>query len=174
MPFINYFLWAKFTITVSANYPNANKGTLWGLICSGSQSATAASVVHDRKESIFKHSGDVDSVFRFYFIFLHVGLTIWELRVAQLQVFARPGWVVLCPHGILHALDVLFEVVERAEDVLHALAVVHEDTGCVCLRVAGALGLLGRLDGQRLDHLTWGTLCGVGYNNVFRFLCFKI
>lgn len=84
------------------------------------------------------------------------GLTVGELRVAELQVLARPGRVVLRAHGVLHALDVLLEVVERAEDVLHALAVVQE--GGVGLHVAGALGLLGRLDGQRLDDLARRTL----------------
>lgn len=82
--------------------------------------------------------------------------TVGELRVAELQVFARPRRVVLRAHGVLHALDVLLEVVERAEDVLHALAVVQE--GGVGLHVAGALGLLGRLDGQRLDDFARGTL----------------
>lgn len=76
--------------------------------------------------------------------------------MAELQVLARPGRVVLRAHGVFHALDVLLEVVERAEDVLHALAVVQE--GGVGLHVAGALGLLGRLDGQRLDDLTRRTL----------------
>lgn len=57
------------------------------------------------------------------------GRTVGELWVAELQVFARPGRVVLRAHGVFHALDVLLEVVERAKDVAHALAVVHE--GCV-------------------------------------------
>lgn len=83
-------------------------------------------------------------------------LTVGELGMAQLQVLARPGWVVLGAHGVLHALDVLLEVVERAEDVLHALAVVHH--GLVGLVVGGAAALLGRADGQRLDHLAGGTL----------------
>lgn len=84
------------------------------------------------------------------------GLTIGELWVAELQVFACPGRVVLRTHGVLHALDVLFEVVEWAEDVLHALAVVHD--GGVRLHVTGALGLLGWLDGQGLDYFTWWAL----------------
>lgn len=49
--------------------------------------------------------------------------------MAELEIFARPGWVVLRAHGVFHALDVLLEAIERAEDVSHALAVVHE--GCV-------------------------------------------
>lgn len=84
--------------------------------------------------------------------------------MAELQVLARPGRVVLRAHGVFHALDVLLEVVERAEDVLHALAVVQE--GGVGLHVAGALGLLGRLDGQRLDDLTRRTLGDGGGRSV--------
>lgn len=49
--------------------------------------------------------------------------------MAELKIFARPGRVVLRAHGVFHALNVLLEAVERAEDVSHALAVVHE--GCV-------------------------------------------
>lgn len=37
-----------------------------------------------------------------------VDLTIRELWVAELQIFARSGWVVLCAHGVFHALNVLF------------------------------------------------------------------
>lgn len=76
--------------------------------------------------------------------------------MAELQVLAGPGRVVLRAHRVFHALDVLFEVVERAKDVLHALAVVHD--GRVRLHVAGPLGLLGGLDGQRLDDLPRRTL----------------
>lgn len=76
--------------------------------------------------------------------------------MAQLQVFAGSGRVVLSTHGVFHPLDVLLQVVEGAEDVLHA--VVHEGGGHVCLQVAGALGLLGGLDGEGLDHLTWWAL----------------
>lgn len=78
--------------------------------------------------------------------------------MTQLQVFARPCGIVLCSHWVLHSLDVLLEVVQRAENVLHALAVIHEETGGVRLHVAGAFGLLGWLDGQWLDDLTGRTL----------------
>lgn len=74
--------------------------------------------------------------------------------MAELEIFARSGGVVLRSHGVLHALNVLFEVVERAEDVLHALAVIHDGAGYVGLDVTGALGLLGRLNGEGLDNLT--------------------
>lgn len=83
-------------------------------------------------------------------------LTISELGVRQLQVFAGPGWVVLGAHGVLQPLNVLFEVIQGAEDVLHALAIVQPCL--VCLHLAGAPGLLRRPDRQRLDDLTWRTL----------------
>ena len=91
-----------------------------------------------------------------------IRLTVRELGVAELQVLAGPGRVVLGAHGVLHALDILFEVVEGAEDVLHALAIVHHGARCVGLHVAGAPRLLGGQDGQRLDHLTGGALWGKG------------
>lgn len=56
-------------------------------------------------------------------------LTVREFWVAELQIFAGSGWVVLCAHRVLHALDVLFQIVESAKDVLHALAIVHD--GCI-------------------------------------------
>lgn len=56
-------------------------------------------------------------------------LTVREFWVAELQIFAGSGWVVLCAHRVFHALDVLFQIVERAKDVLHALAIVHD--GCI-------------------------------------------
>lgn len=83
-------------------------------------------------------------------------LTVRELWVAELQVFARSGRVVLCPHRVFHAFNVLFKIVERAKDVFHALAVVHD--GCIWLHVTGPLGLLGWLDGQWLNDLPWRTL----------------
>lgn len=84
-------------------------------------------------------------------------LTIRELWVAELQIFACSGRVVLCAHWVFHALNVLFQIVERAKDVFHALAVVHG--GCIRLHVAGPFGLLGGLDRQGLDNLPWWTLC---------------
>lgn len=83
--------------------------------------------------------------------------------MAELQVFACSGRIVLCPHGVLHALNILFEVVERAKDALHALAVIHEGTGRVGLHIAGTFGLLGGTDGQWLDDLTRWALRGVSY-----------
>lgn len=83
-------------------------------------------------------------------------LTVREFWVAELQIFAGSGWVVLCAHRVFHALDVLFQIVERAKDVLHALAIVHD--GCIWLHVTGPFGLLGWLDRQGLDNLPWRAL----------------
>lgn len=47
--------------------------------------------------------------------------TIWIVGLAQVEVIAGPGWIVLGTHGELHVLDVLFEVVEWPKDVLHSL-----------------------------------------------------
>lgn len=41
-----------------------------------------------------------------------IQLTIRELWVTELQIFACSSRVVLCSHGVLHAFNVLFEVVE--------------------------------------------------------------
>ena len=83
-----------------------------------------------------------------------------------MQVVAGPGRVVLGAHGELHALDVLLEVVEGAEHVLHALRVrgVHAVVGQWLV----GLGLVrlppvlpgGLLDGQGLDDVAGGTLHG--------------
>lgn len=47
--------------------------------------------------------------------------TVWVVRLAQEEVVAGPGRVVLGTHWELHALNVLFDVVERPEDVVHSL-----------------------------------------------------
>lgn len=83
-------------------------------------------------------------------------LTIREVGVRQLQVFAGPSWVVLRAHGVLQPLNVLFEIIQGAEDVLHALAVVQPRL--VSLHLAGTSCLLRGADGQRLDDLTRRTL----------------
>lgn len=36
-------------------------------------------------------------------------LTVWEVGVAQLQIFARPGRVVLSAHWKLHVLNILLQ-----------------------------------------------------------------
>lgn len=78
--------------------------------------------------------------------------------MSQLEVFAASRGVALRAHGVLHALDVLFEVIQRAEDVLHALSVVQHGARLIGLHVDGTTGLLGPLDGQRLNDLTGWTL----------------
>ncbi len=88
--------------------------------------------------------------------------TIWVVGLAEVQVVAGPGRIVLGAHGELHALDVLFEVVEGSKDILHSL---HTHTvvchSCVSLHLGLTLGLSGRvLDGQRLNDITGWTLQG--------------
>lgn len=85
-------------------------------------------------------------------------LTIWEFWVSELKVFTASCGVVLRAHRVLHALDVLFEIIQRAEDVLHALSVVQHGAHLVRLHVDGATGLLGHVHRQRLDDLTRRTL----------------
>lgn len=77
--------------------------------------------------------------------------TIWVVRLAKVQVIAGPGRIVLGAHGELHALNVLFEVVEGAKDILHSLhtqavhAVVYHCL--VSLHLSLPPGLSGALDG---------------------------
>ena len=90
--------------------------------------------------------------------------TVWELWLAEVQVVAGPGRVVLGAHGELHALDVLLEVVEGAKHVLHALRVrgVHAVVGQSLVGLGlvrlppGLPGAL--LHGQGLDDVAGGTL----------------
>lgn len=84
-------------------------------------------------------------------------LTIWIVRLAEVQVVAGPGRIVLGAHGELHPLDVLFEVVQRSKDVFHSLNAVVND-GLVSLHVGVTLVLPGALNGQRLDDVPWWTL----------------
>lgn len=78
--------------------------------------------------------------------------------MCELEVFAASRRVALRAHGVLHAFDILFEVIQGAEDVLHALAVVQRGARLIGLHVDGTTGLLGHLEGQRLDDLTGWTL----------------
>lgn len=89
--------------------------------------------------------------------------TVRVVRLAEVQVVAGPGRVVLGAHGELHALDVLFEVVEGSEDVLHSLhahaidAVVRHRR--VALHLSLPPGLSARLlDGEWLDDVTGWSL----------------
>ena len=59
--------------------------------------------------------------------------TIWEVRVAELQIFASSGWIGLCPHWKLHMLDVLFQGIEGTKYFLHSIIVIQNIITCVCL-----------------------------------------
>lgn len=84
--------------------------------------------------------------------------TIGEIRLAEMQVIAGPGRIVLGAHGELHALDVLLEVVEGSEDVVHSLhAVVRQSLISLGFSLPPAL-FARLLNGQRLDHITRRTL----------------
>lgn len=86
--------------------------------------------------------------------------TIWIVGLAQEEVVAGPGRVVLGTHGELHALNVLFEIAERPEYVLHSLrcsAVVGPCIGSLHLSLpSGSFAWV--LDGERLDHVSRRTL----------------
>lgn len=84
--------------------------------------------------------------------------TIWIVGLAQEEVVAGPGRVVLGPHGELHALNVLFDVVERPEDVVHSLHCCAVVGVCVLHVSLPSGSLVGMLDGQRLDHVSRRTL----------------
>lgn len=84
--------------------------------------------------------------------------------MSELEVFAASRGVALRAHGVLHAFDVLFEVIQGAEDVLHALSVVKDGARIIGLHVDGTTGLLGHTVGQRLDDLTGWTLKKQGMN----------
>lgn len=78
--------------------------------------------------------------------------------MSELKVFTAACGVVLRAHGVLHSLNVLFKIIQRAEDVLHALSVVQHGARLVRLHVDRATGLLWHVHRQRLDDLTRGTL----------------
>lgn len=85
--------------------------------------------------------------------------TIREVGLAEVQVIARPGWVVLGAQGEFHTLDVLFEVVERSKDVLHPFHAGVVSHCLIRLRLSLPPVLLtGLVDGQRLDHVSRRTL----------------
>lgn len=83
--------------------------------------------------------------------------TIWVVRLAEVQIVAGPGRIVLGAHGELHPLNVLFEVVQRSKDVLHPVHAVVSD-GLVSLHLGVPPVLPGGLDGQRLDDVSWRAL----------------
>lgn len=99
----------------------------------------------------------------------HDDHTIFQIWLAEMEVLAGAGWAFLRSQGEAHALDLLAQGIERAEDLLHTFISSQElcargvGSLSVSLRehltgVDGALGLLGDLNGQRLDDITRGTL----------------
>lgn len=56
---------------------------------------------------------------------VHGELTVGEVGVAELQIFAGPGWVILSAHGKLHVLNVLFQGIQGAKDLLHAISIIQ-------------------------------------------------
>lgn len=99
----------------------------------------------------------------------HDDHTIFQLWLAEVEVLAGAGWAFLRSQWEAHALDLLAQGIERAEDLLHTLITGQElcarGVGSLSVRlrehltgVDGALGLLGDLNGQWLDDITRGTL----------------
>lgn len=89
--------------------------------------------------------------------------TIWVTRLAEEQVIAGPGRIVLGAHGELHALNVLFEVAEGPENVLHSLNTQAINTIVSHCLVSLHLSLppdlsSGMMHGQRLNNVSWWTL----------------
>lgn len=89
--------------------------------------------------------------------------TIWEIRVAQLQVFAGAGGVTLCAQRVFHLFNLQFERVQRAEYLLHAVLIVFVIGICsVVHHLAGVNVPLcpfgAGLDRQRVDDITRWTL----------------
>lgn len=94
-----------------------------------------------------------------------LGHTVWEIGVTELQILAGTCWVVLSAQRMLHLLNFQFQGIQRAENFLHAICVVHVVVGIsIVHQLAGiniSPGPLGRLDGQWLDDFSRRTLiCG--------------
>lgn len=98
-------------------------------------------------------------------------LTIREIRVTQVQILAGPCWVVLSAKWVLHLLDLQLQRIQRAKDLLHAIVIVL--VICIGVRVIHELAginvppapLGARLDWQRVDDITRGTLWKTNHNN---------
>lgn len=89
--------------------------------------------------------------------------TIWEVWVAQLQVFAGACRVTLCAQGVFHLLNLQFQRVERAEYLLHAVLVVLVVGICRFVHHLAGIDVSlcpfwAGLHGQRVDDITWRTL----------------
>lgn len=99
----------------------------------------------------------------------HDDRTVFQIWLAEVEVLAGAGRAFLCSQREAHALDLLAQGIERAEDLLHTLITGQERCArgvgslSVSLRehltgVDGALGLLRELNGQRLDDIARGSL----------------
>ena len=87
--------------------------------------------------------------------------TIGEVGVAELEVFAGARGVLRRAQRPLHLLNLQLQGVERAEDLLHAVRIVHVLLAlCVVHQLAGVdvPPGPGRLDWQGLDDLARGAL----------------
>lgn len=93
----------------------------------------------------------------------HEDRTVSQIWLAEVEVLAGAGRALLCPQREAHALDLLAQCIERAEDLLHTFMSAQElcthAIGSLSLRehltgVDGALGLLRELNRQRLDDFT--------------------
>lgn len=91
--------------------------------------------------------------------------TVWEIRVAELQVFASTSGVALCAQRVLHLLDLQLQGVKGAKDFLHAVVVVLV-VGIHCSVVQHLAGvdvptsssLHGSLDGEWVDNIAGRSL----------------
>lgn len=89
--------------------------------------------------------------------------TIWEIWVAQLQVFAGAGGVTLRAQRVLHLFDLQFQRVQRAEDLLHAILVVFVVGICSVVHHLAGINVplcpfRAGLHRQRVDDITRRTL----------------
>lgn len=94
------------------------------------------------------------------------GRTIWEIRVTELEILAGTSWVMLSAQWMLHLLNFQFQGIQWAENLLHAICIVHVVVSIsIVHQLAGidvSPGPLGRLDGQRLDDFSRRTLMDGG------------
>lgn len=100
---------------------------------------------------------------------LIINHTVFQFRLAEVEVLAGAGRTFLCSQWESQAVDLLPQGVERAEDLLHTFITGQELRASgvggfsVSLKqhltgVDGTLGFLYFLNGYRLDDITRGTL----------------
>lgn len=94
------------------------------------------------------------------------GRTIWEIRVTELEILAGTSWVMLSAQWMLHLLNFQFQGIQWAENLLHAICIVHVVVSISIIHQLAGIdvspGPLGRLDGQRLDDFSRRTLIDGG------------